>query len=322
MTASASSPHNTLAHLIARHTGCPTTAEMLQPVAGGASGRLIVRAQGVLGIYWTDARADNNSFLAAAHGLAGCGIHVPAILAEEPLPNHCGACVVQDLGTTDLLSLRDAPADARMAAYERTLDMLADFGRIHPNWELQPAFDAAMYRWEQSYFAEHLLGHHLGLNAETWLQRPELQEMADWLAEQPRVPVHRDFQSQNVMLAAGGIPHMIDFQGMRMGLAEYDLASLLCDPYMELSEQEQDTLMAYWERVTGAPIRYDIYCACAMQRLMQALGAFANIGYNMDKDWYLDRIPAGMTALRRMAINTPVHSPATPVATCLLHLTA
>lgn len=319
MPAADSSPRAILAQLISRYTELSTSPDMLQPVASGASGRMIMRANGVLGIYWTDARADNNSFLPAAHGLAACGIAVPQILAELSLPDNCGACVVQDMGTTDLLSLRGADSATRLAAYRKTLNMLAAFGQLQPNWPLQPAFDAAMYLWEQSYFAEHLLEHHLRQNAADFLNNPALQEMANWLAEQPRVPVHRDFQSQNVMLAADGTPHMIDFQGMRMGLAEYDLASLLCDPYMELSAHEQQQLITHWEALTGKPLQLDLYCAAAMQRLMQALGAFANIGYNMGKTWYLDRIPAGLAALRHIAQITPTHSPATPVATCLLH---
>jgi len=36
---------------------------------------------------------------------------------------------------------------------------------------------------------------------------------------------------------------IIDFQGMRPGLAEYDLASLLFDPYVELSGTEQSELI-------------------------------------------------------------------------------
>ena len=55
---------------------------------------------------------------------------------------------------------------------------------------------------------------------------PALQEIADRLASFPRVLVHRDFQSQNIIIR-NGQAHLIDFQGMRPGLAEYDLASSL-----------------------------------------------------------------------------------------------
>lgn len=310
-------PCDICAALVEQYTGLPTSAAMLQPVASGASGRTIMRARDVLAIYWTSARADNNSFLPAARGLAKAGINVPRILAEQPLPHGCGACLVEDLGTQDLLSLRHAPRAERMEAYRQALLTLHAFAGQKPDWPLQPGFDAAMYRWEQEYFATHLLGQHLGQSPAEFLNKPELQDMAEWLAGLPTVPIHRDFQSQNIILR-GGKAWLIDFQGMRYGRSEYDLASLLCDPYMELPQEEQEELLRFHEQISAKPIDASIYSACALQRLMQALGAFANIGYNMNKAWYRERIPAGLDMLRVVAAHTPSHSPAFPVAQCLL----
>ena len=308
-----------LAELMQHHTGTPVPPEALQQVSAGASGRSIMRAAGLLGIHWTGQRADNNSFLPAARGLAAAGIRVPAILAETALPDNCGACLVEDLGEIDILSLRQAPWTSRRTAYEQAFRTLIPFYRQTPDWPLQPPFDAALYRWEQEYFAEHLIGRHLGQDAAAFLALPELKDMAVWLAGLPRVPVHRDCQSQNIMLKDGQA-WLIDFQGMRYGRREYDLASLLYDPYMQLSEAERDELLQLWEQMDDTPLPADVYAACAMQRLMQALGAFANIGYNQQRSWYLELIPAGLTALRHAAAHTPAHSPATPAATCLLKL--
>lgn len=308
-----------LARMIQQHCTTQVQPNELQAVSAGASGRSIMRAAGVLGIHWTNQRADNHSFLPAAHGLSKAGIHVPAILAEATLPGNCGACLVQDLGETDILSLRNAPWDTRREAYAAAFATLFPLYQLQPDWPLQPPFDANLYRWEQEYFAEHYIGRHLGGNAAAFLAQPELQAMADWLAALPRVPIHRDCQSQNIMLHSGKA-WLIDFQGMRYGRQEYDLASLLYDPYMELSETERNELLQLWEQVTGTPIDPAIYTACAMQRLMQALGAFANIGYNQQRDWYLNLIPAGIAALHHAASHTPEHSPAAPVAACLLQL--
>ena len=310
---------NVLAQLMTLHSGTTVQPDDLQSVSAGASGRSIMRAAGMLGIYWTGARADNNSFLPAAHGLTAAGIRVPQILAEQTLPDDCGACLVQDLGTTDILSLKDAPWEERRAVYEQTFRTLIPFYRLQPGWPLQPPFDASLYRWEQEYFAEHLIGRHLGLNPADFLAQPALQAMADWLAELPRVPVHRDCQSQNIMLHEGAA-WLIDFQGMRYGRKEYDLASLLYDPYMQLSEDERNELLQLWQALDAAPLPADVFAACAMQRLMQALGAFANIGYNQKRDWYLNLIPAGLAALHHAATHTPAHSPASPVAECILKL--
>ncbi len=308
-----------LARMMQQHSGTTVQPGELQQVSAGASGRSIMRAAGMLGIHWTDQRADNNSFLPAARGLAAAGIRVPAILAEETLPENSGACLVQDLGGSDILSLRNAPWNRRLAAYTAAFRTLIPFYQLQPDWQLQPPFDASMYRWEQEYFAEHLIGRHLGCDASAFLAQPELQAMAEWLATLPRVPVHRDCQSQNIILYENEA-WLIDFQGMRYGRMEYDLASLLYDPYMQLSENERLELMLLWEQMCGVPMDHAVYSACAMQRLMQALGAFANIGYNQKRDWYLNLIPAGMAALRHAARHTPAESPASPVATCILKL--
>lgn len=310
-----------LARMMQQHSGCPVVPAEMQAVSIGASGRSIMRAKGLLGIHWTSNRADNHSFLPAAHGLAAAGIRVPAILAEERLPENCGACLVQDLGNTDILSLRDTPWSTRRAAYEKAFRTLLPFYQLKPDWPLQPPFDADLYRWEQEYFAEHLIGRHMGQDAAAFLAQPELQAMADWLAGLPRVPIHRDCQSQNIMLHAEEA-WLIDFQGMRYGRMEYDLASLLYDPYMQLSSSEREELLDLWQQMAGEAVQPEIYSACAMQRLMQALGAFANIGYNQKREWYLKLIPAGLAALHHAARHTPAHSPASPVAACLLNLLA
>lgn len=309
----------TLARMMQQYGQTPVSPEELVAVSAGASGRSIMRAAGMLGIYWTDQRADNHSFLPAAHGLLQASIRVPAILAEEALPGNCGACLVQDLGETDILSLRNADWSRRREAYAQAFRTLLPFYQLRPAWPLQPAFDAPLYRWEQEYFAEHLIGRHLRGDAAAFLAQPALQAMADWLASLPRVPIHRDCQSQNIMLYEGEA-WLIDFQGMRYGRQEYDLASLLYDPYMELKEGERDELLQLWAQMSGSRVSQDIYSACAMQRLMQALGAFANIGYNQQRDWYLNLIPTGLAALQHAAAHTPADSPAHPAAACILQL--
>ena len=274
-------------------------------------------AEGILGIYWTADRADNAAFVPAARCLAAAGLNVPALLATADYGEGRGACLVQDLGKTDILSLRDASWDIRRAAYKQALEAVIPLHDLQPEMELQPPFDAAMYRWEQGYFAEHLLGRHLGKDAAAFTAHSSMQNMADILAALPRVPVHRDFQSQNVMLHAGKA-WLIDFQGMRYGRAEYDLASLVYDPYMDLSETESEELLSLYEELSGKTLDTEIFCACAMQRLMQALGAFANIGHNQHREWYLSLIPTGLRKLRQVAARVPAGSPTADAAQWLL----
>lgn len=311
-----------LSALAQHELGRPVSPGSWQLVAQGASGRQVLRTEGLIGICWTAARPDNLSFLPAAHGLGQAGLHVPEVLAETELDAGGGACLVTDLGTCDLLSLRDQPWSLRRDAYLKAMEALAPLYRLKPDWTLQPPFDAALYRWEQEYFAEHFLGRHLGMPAREFLGNKALLELADWLSSLPRCPIHRDCQSQNIILHQGDA-YLIDFQGMRMGRAEYDLASLAYDPYMALTQEERSELLRLWEQCIGKRTDPAILSACTLQRLMQALGAFANIGYNQNRSWYLELIPTGIAALRDAALSTPASSPATPAAQWLLaHLPA
>lgn len=304
--------------------GLSVSEKDLQLIVAGASGRVVMRIApegqvcGVLGVYWTANRADNNSFVPAAEGLASAGIRVPRILRYQALEQGCGVCLVEDLGAMDLLSLKGLCFEQQLPAYSSALEQLAAFHRVQPDWPLQPEFDAAMYRWEQEYFAEHLLGRHLGKDAANFADSEAAVQVAKFLESQPRVPVHRDFQSQNIMLHEGQA-WFIDFQGMRYGCAEYDVASLAFDPYMDLAAEHADKLLEVYEQYTGHSVNTDVYFACALQRMMQALGAFANIGYNQQRQWYLSLIPTGLNKLRHIAARVTDGSPAHALATWLLN---
>ena len=58
------------------------------------------------------------------------------------------------------------------------------------------------------------------------------------------IKIHRDFQSRNIMIL-GDRHYLIDFQGARKGPIQYDLASLLIDPYVELPDTIQTILRDY-----------------------------------------------------------------------------
>jgi aminoglycoside/choline kinase family phosphotransferase len=134
---------------------------------------------------------------------------------------------------------------------------------------------------------------------------PTLDEIAEHLASLPRVLVHRDFQSQNIIIR-NGQAYLIDFQGMRPGLAEYDLASLFYDPYVDLVETERAELTAYYRHrqlENGIVINGDFELKlrlCAMQRLMQALGAYSFLGLVKGHKHFLQYIPNALRSLRAL----------------------
>ena len=132
----------------------------------------------------------------------------------------------------------------------------------------------------------------------------ELAQVAGRLERAPRVLVHRDLQSSNVLIYRGA-PHLIDFQGMRLGAAAYDLASLLCDPYSDLSSSVQQHLLAFYTRNGGGADLSDVFWWAAVQRLAQALGAFARLSTQSDMAHFADHIPATLRQMRRALDHLP-----------------
>ena len=130
----------------------------------------------------------------------------------------------------------------------------------------------------------------------------ELSSLAERLSETMRCLVHRDLQSQNVMIR-GGEPFLIDFQGMRFGSPFYDLGSLLCDPYVEFDDRERMELLHLYYELSRQDLPWEdfqkIFWEASTQRLMQALGAYGFLGLKKGLKAFLDHIPSGLRNLHR-----------------------
>jgi len=254
-------------------------------------------------------REENRHYVEIAQFLDRQGIRVPKIYFHDPAE---GLIWIEDLGERDLCSYQRETWLVRRAFYESALDEIVKLHSlpesvcVEMKEHLPAEFNAALYRWEQKYFFQNCLGRYFSVSEskrKKLAALPGLCEMAKHLASLPRVLVHRDFQSQNIIIR-NGQAHLIDFQGMRPGLAEYDLASLLCDPYVELTEAERTELIAYYREQqlkNGNTIDGDFdfnLRLCAMQRLMQALGAYAFLGLVKGHKHFLQYIPNALRSLR------------------------
>jgi aminoglycoside/choline kinase family phosphotransferase len=260
--------------------------------------------QSIVLIKYTREQVENQRYVEIAEFLADQGVRTPKIFFHDPAE---GLIWIEDLGERDLWSYRDESWALRRPLYESALVEVAKLHGISAadsteiRRDLPAEFDTTLYLWEQHYFFENCLGRHFGID-EKKLQKlaalPALQEIANRLASFPRVLVHRDFQSQNIILRTGQA-HLIDFQGMRLGLAEYDLASLLYDPYVKLSAGERTELLRFYRLQAGVkdPAFAEKCRLCALQRLMQALGAYGYLGLFKGNKDFLAHIPVAMQSL-------------------------
>jgi N-acetylmuramate 1-kinase len=253
-------------------------------------------------------RIENSYYADIALFLNDAGIPVPGLMGHDPL--KC-LVVMEDLGDQDLWSLRDAPWKIRGEAYRTTLSAVA---RLHAIPErgfpsgrirLMEPFGPDLYRWEQDYFFTHFVRDWCRVFPGPDQLRDveeELSSLGTRLDSSGRCLVHRDLQSQNVMVRNGS-PFFIDFQGMRFGSPFYDLGSLLCDPYAELSDEEQQELRSFYREVSGtefdAPLFESLFWEASAQRLMQALGAYGFLGLKKGLKPFLNHIPSGLRNLRK-----------------------
>jgi aminoglycoside/choline kinase family phosphotransferase/choline kinase len=257
---------------------------------------------------------EENSFYAEIAGfLRRIGVAIPAILGHDP---DRGLLVMEDLGAGDLFSFRDAPWDLRRPLYEKTLELVL---KVHAfprerfpsvGVRLMSGFGPELYRWERDYFRQHcvreICGIRLTKKDEEALEG-ELEVLARRLLETPPVLMHRDLQSQNVMIRRGE-PFLIDFQGMRFGNPFYDLGSLLYDPYVDIREEERGTLLRYYfdrSRLSSGWDEFrELFLLASAQRLMQALGAYGFLGLEQGKPHFLAHLPIALDRLIDVASRT------------------
>ena len=283
----------------------------IAPIEKGGSDRKFYRVrcsseQSLILVKYNLEREENRHYVEIAQFLERHGIHAPRIYYHD---TDEGLIWLEDLGERDLFSYRDEPWLVRRAFYDSALDevrKLHDLPEsicIEMRQHLPAEFNAALYRWEQSYFFENCLGRYFQIEParlERLAALPALSEIAQRLAQLPRVLVHRDFQSQNI-LVRNSQAYLIDFQGMRPGLPQYDLASLFYDPYVDLSEAERDELLEHYCGEKPGADFLETLRLCAMQRLMQALGAYGFLGLVKDYKHFLQYIPKAVRSLHEVA---------------------
>lgn len=308
-------------------------------IAGEAAGRMAMKAimkGGSDRCFYRLTVGGDKSFLFMAYGrqqeenaywvdiaafLAALGVPVPVVYGHDP---ELGFVLMEDLGDRDLWSCRHEPWEVRHDLYRKVLQRISPLhtfaeGSPSEGKDREPAnmspslprtmkgYDRELYRWEQDYFLEQFVRDVCGISLverEGKALREELEALTGRLLTAGTALVHRDLQSQNIMIC-GGEPVFIDFQGLRRGSPFYDLGSLLCDAYVPFTEEERNDLLRYAYELLKLDLDWPLFREGfqdgSAQRLMQALGAFGFLGLKKGKEAFLGHIPQGIENLRMMA---------------------
>lgn len=252
------------------------------------------------------AHEDCRPFVHVAAMLAEARVNAPAVLAQDL---DQGFLLLTDLGRVtylDVLAQRDAGRVDGL--YADAIAALVAMQRIDVRGRL-PAYDRALLCRELDLFPEWYLGRHLGQSpdaAAAATLAAVSARLLDRALAQPRVFVHRDYHSRNLMCSEPN-PGILDFQDAVEGPITYDLASLFKDAYIDWDEALLlDWLARYWDqaRRSGLPVNGDFgefhrdFEWMGVQRHLKVLGIFARLAWRDGKRGYLDSMPRVRRYLR------------------------
>ncbi|MCG6910790.1 MAG: phosphotransferase [Deltaproteobacteria bacterium] len=300
------------------YPGTPTQNGYMTRLSGDGSDRK-----------WYRIACENRTMIMVDHGLR-CGGHTSEADAFVFIGRHlrnnnvavpeiyyadtfAGLVCLEDLGDLHLQEAvhRAASDKAVICLYRKVVTALIRMSvsggeGFDPSWAWQtPSYDRQLILdRECRYFVECFLNLYLGMD----VAYVALAEDFDCLAKETVNNaftgfMHRDFQSRNIMLRAGE-PLFIDFQGGRLGPLQYDLASLLIDPYTALPPRIQETLLSFaMQRLSRdrdmEPGRFmQGYACCCITRNLQALGAFGHLSKNRGKSDFATYIPTALDTLK------------------------
>lgn len=218
-------------------------------------------------------------------------VRVPQIYDREL---STGYILEEDLG--DVTFLKDiarisGPAE-EYKYYKDAIDLMASIHAI-PVQKYQGenftklAFDTEKLFQEMEFTKKYFLKLYLGLDVDSEEVKKlysRLKTMCEFLSNEPRSLVHRDYHSRNLMII-NGEQVVIDFQDARMGTPLYDLVSLLEDCYYQLEPSNKEKLIKYYFetyfRKFDSKKSFEdfkkIYDLMAIQRVFKAIGSFAYI---------------------------------------------
>ena len=164
-------------------------------------------------------------------------------------------------------------------------------------------YDKSLLISEMNLFREWLIEKHLNIKLSD-SQVKILTTLFDLLVnnalQQPKVFVHRDFHSRNLMVTKENNPGVIDYQDAVYGPISYDLVSILKDCYIKWPKEEIDKWIDFYlNKLYEEKAQYRInrdefvrwFDLMGVQRHLKASGIFTRLSHRDGKHNFLEDIP-------------------------------
>ena len=257
-------------------------------------------------------REDTRPFVSVSRLFFDAGLNVPEVIDTDL---EQGYLLLSDLGSESYLDALNKDTCERLYG-----DALAALAVIQTcaTGDL-PAYDRALLEQEMELFRDWLVGRHLDVSL-TDSQNKMLDDVFELLVDnalaQPKVCVHRDYHSRNLMVTPKNNPGILDFQDAVLGPVTYDLVSLLRDCYIKWpQEQVEEWALGYQQLALQSGIlrsEHDDpelflrwFDLMGVQRHLKAAGIFARLNHRDGKSGYLDDIPRTLSYITNLESRHP-----------------
>ncbi|KTD79399.1 aminoglycoside phosphotransferase family protein [Legionella waltersii] len=283
----------------------------ISPLAGDASFRRYYRIQynGLTQVVM-DAPPEKENiepFIHVASMLSKNHIEIPDVLA---INKEKGFLLLRDLG--DQLLLQNLTPETVNQYYHQAINLLLNMQQISTQDKPLPAFDKAFMVKEMNLCIEWFLKAYLKLELsqnELSLVNKSIDWIADEVAKQPVVFIHRDYHSRNIMLVNNPkeVLAIIDFQDAMQGPLTYDLVSLLKDCYISWPREEVLEWVNYFYTCSSLATTYPqnefikTFDLSGIQRHLKVLGVFSRLHLRDKKPGYLKDLPLTLNYLLECA---------------------
>ena len=258
-------------------------------------------------------RENVRPFVAVAELLRNAGVQTPEIHAVDA---ERGFVLLGDFGSRIYLDELDEQT-AESLYGDAMVSLLALQQGVNAAAVDLPAYDERLLRTELGIFREWFLEKWLALElsaGDAAMIEQVWATLVDSALEQPRVCVHRDYHSRNLMVTDEASPGVLDFQDAVLGPITYDLASLLRDCYVAwpadrvyrwMESYRQALLEAKLLEESNAGQFRRWFDLMGMQRHLKAAGIFSRLNLRDAKPGYLRDIPRTLGYVMEAGRNYP-----------------
>jgi aminoglycoside/choline kinase family phosphotransferase len=243
----------------------------------------------------------NFDFIQLSSFLLSQNIRVPAVLNSN---ESLGLIVMSWEGQKDFSTLSLVDYKNQLPS---VLDLLIKLQKITPpDFVASRKFDKEKLMFEIDLTISKFHAFKEMFKIETHLTNEALaffQETAGYLDKHPvNVFTHRDFHSRNLLFNEEGSLTLIDFQDARMGVPQYDLASIVYDSYYPLPRDFRQEMITYFQKKSiGGNIKFkETFYLQALQRSFKALGTYFRMVVDEKKDKFKPSILACLEQLEEI----------------------